>query len=120
MPEYVDGFLLSVPKNKLADYRRIARKAGRIWKEYGALDYRECAGDDLKIKGFVNFSSAAKTKPAETVVFSWAVFKSRKHRDQVNAKIMKDPRIAAMGGECEKLFDCKRMAYGGFTTIVHA
>lgn len=118
MSQYVDGFLLPVPKNKLAHYRRIARKAGKIWLEHGALDYRECAGDDLKIKGFVPFAGCIQARRNETVIFAWAVFKSRKHRDQVNARLMKDPRLMEMCPETEKIFDCKRMAYGGFKTIV--
>ena len=118
MPNYVDGYLLPVPKNKLADYRRVARKAGKIWKEHGALDYRESAGDDLNVEGFVPFAGCVKAKPGETVIFAWATFKSRKHRDQVNAKLMKDERLAKMAGECQKIFDCSRMAYGGFQTIV--
>lgn len=118
MPEYVDGFLLSVPKDKLADYKRVARKAAKIWKEYGALDYRECAGDDLNNKGFVNFAAAIKAKPDEVVIFAWATFKSRKHRDEVNASLMNDERLKKMCPETEKIFDCKRMAYGGFATIV--
>src|SRR5688572_25111640 len=118
MSQYVDGFVLPIPKNKVADYRRVARKAGKIWKEHGALDYRECVGDDLEVKGFTPFRRLAKAKPGETVVFAWAVFKSRKHRDQVNARIMEDARIAAMCGETKKIFDCKRMAYGGFKTLV--
>jgi len=118
MPEYVDGFLLSVPKNKLAEYKRVASKAAKIWKEHGALDYRECTGDDLNIKGFVNFAAAIKAKPNEVVIFSWATFKSRKHRDQVNAKIMKDERMNEMCPQTAEIFDCKRMAYGGFQTLV--
>jgi uncharacterized protein YbaA (DUF1428 family) len=118
MPQYVDGFLLPVPKTKLAHYRRIARKAGKIWKEHGALDYRECAGDDLKVKGFVPFTGCIKAKPNEAVIFAWAVFKSRKHRDAVNASLMKDERLQKMCPETEKIFDCKRMACGGFQTIV--
>ena len=118
MPNYVDGYLLPVPKNKLADYRRVARKAGKIWKEHGALDYRESVGDDLNIEGFVSFAGCVKAKPSETVIFAWATFKSRKHRDQVNAKLMKDERLTKLAGECQKIFDCSRMAYGGFQTIV--
>ena len=93
---YVDGYVLPVPKKNLASYRRIAEKAGRIWREHGALEYRECAGEDLKVKFGVPFSRLAKAKPGETVIFAWIVFKSRAHRDRVNAKVMKDPRIMAM------------------------
>ena len=114
---YVDGFLLAIPKNKLQAYRAIARKAGRVWKEYGALEYRECAGDDLKIKMGAPFLKVAKAKPNETVVFSWIVYKSRAHRDQVNARVMKDPRTVKMMN-APMPFDTKRMSYGGFTVIV--
>jgi uncharacterized protein YbaA (DUF1428 family) len=118
MSQYVDGFLLPVPKSKLADYRRVARKAGKIWKEHGALDYRECAGDDLDSEGFAPFAGCIKAKPNETVIFAWATFKSRKHRDKVNASLMKDERLRKMCAETGKILDCKRMAYGGFKTIV--
>ena len=117
---YVDGYVLPVPKGNLAAYRRMAEKAGRIWREHGALEYRECAGENLKVKFGVPFSRLAKAKPGETVVFSWIVFKSRTHRDRVNAKVIKDPRIAAMGNHTSMPFDVKRMAYGGFTILVGA
>ena len=114
---YVDGFLLAVPKKKLALYRTISRRAGRMWKEYGALEYRECAGDDLKTKMGTPFGRAARAKAGETVVFSWIVYKSRSHRDSVNKKVMKDPRMEKMMNE-PMPFDVKRMSYGGFTVIV--
>ena len=117
---YVDGYVLPVPKKNLAAYRRMAEKAGRIWRELGALEYRECAGEDLKVKFGVPFSRLAKAKPGETVVFSWIVFKSRTRRDRVNGKVMKDPRIAAMGNYKSMPFDVKRMAYGGFNILVAA
>jgi len=117
MPEYVDGFVLPVPKNKLPAYKKLAQKASKIWREHGALDYRECAGDDLDIKMMVPFPKLAKVKPGETVVFAWITYKSRAHRDAVNAKVMQDPRIANMDPKSMP-FDCKRMAYGGFTTLV--
>jgi uncharacterized protein YbaA (DUF1428 family) len=116
--KYVDGFLLPVPKKNLQTYRRISQKAGKIWKEHGALEYRECVGDDLNTKMGVPFPRSAKVKPGETVVFSWIVYKSRAHRDNVNAKVMKDPRIAAMMDDKSMPFDVKRMAYGGFEVIV--
>lgn len=119
---YVDGFVIPVPKKNVAAYRRIAGKAGRIWKEHGALEYRECVGDDLKIKGMAGvmtmFPKAARAKPNETVIFSWIVYKSRAHRDRVNAKVMKDPRLAGMMNAEAMPFDLKRMVYGGFKTIV--
>jgi uncharacterized protein YbaA (DUF1428 family) len=99
-------------------YRRLAHKAGTIWREHGALEYRECTGDDLKVKYGVPFPRLAKAKPGETVVFSWIMFKSRAHRDRFNAKVMKDPRITAMGNPEAMPFDVKRMAYGGFKILV--
>lgn len=114
---YVDGFVLPVPKKKLAVYRRIAQKAGRIWRQHGALEYLECAGDDLKVKMGMPFPRLAKSKAGETVVFSWILYKSRAHRDRVNAKVMKDPRMASMMNDAMP-FDMKRMAYGGFKAIV--
>ncbi len=117
---YVDGFVLPVPKKNLPTYRRMAQKAGKIWRECGALDYKECVGDDLKTKMGVPFPKSAKAKPGETVVFSYIVYKSRAHRDRVNAKVMKDPRIAAMCDPKSMPFDVKRMVYGGFKVLVEA
>ena len=116
---YVDGFVLPVPKKNVEAYRRLAQKAGKIWREHGALEYRECVGDDLDVKIAVPFPRRIRLKPGETVVFSWIVFKSRAHRDRVNAKVMADPRIAQMCPESMP-FDCKRMVYGGFKILVHA
>lgn len=115
---YVDGFVLVVPKKKLAVYKSMARKAGKIWREHGALDYRECVGDDLKVKFGLPFTKLVKTKPNETVVFSYIVYKSRAHRDKVNAKVMADKRLTGPGMPKEMPFDMKRMAYGGFKTLV--
>jgi uncharacterized protein YbaA (DUF1428 family) len=115
--KYVDGYVLPIPTKSIQLYRRFSRKAGKIWREHGALDYKECVGDDLKVKGLVSFPKQFKTKKGETVVFAWIVFKSRAHRDRVNAKVMKDPRIAAMGPE-KMPFDTKRMVYGGFKVFV--
>jgi uncharacterized protein YbaA (DUF1428 family) len=117
---YVDGFVLAVPKKNMPAYRRMAAKAGKVWREHGAVEYRECVGDDLKVKMGLPFPKLAKLKAGETVVFSWIVYKSRKHRDAVNAKVMKDPRIAKMMEGKEMPFDVKRMAYGGFKIIVEA
>jgi uncharacterized protein YbaA (DUF1428 family) len=114
---YVDGFVLAVPKKNLATYTRLSRAAGKVWREYGALEYRECAGDDLKTKMGLPFPRLAKAKPGETVVFSWIVYKSRADRDRVNAKVMKDPRITKTMN-APMPFDVKRMAYGGFKVIV--
>ena len=111
---YVDGFLLAVPKKKVGIYLKIARKAGKVWKEHGALEYRETVGDDLKTKMGMPFPKAIRAKAGETVVFSWIVYKSRAHRDSVNKKVMKDERIASMMDPKSMPFDMKRMAYGGF------
>lgn len=115
---YVDGFVLAVPRRKLADYRRVARLAGKIWMEFGALDYRECVGDDLKRKSAKPLARCVRLKPGEVVVFSWIVYKSKGQRNRINAKIMKDKRIVAMMDPKKPIFDMKRMAYGGFKSIV--
>jgi uncharacterized protein YbaA (DUF1428 family) len=116
---YVDGFLLPVPVKNLEAYKRMARTASKVWKDHGALEYRECVGDDIKIKGFIPFDRAVKTKRGETVVIAWIVYKSKAHRDKVNAKVMQDPRIKKMMDQ-PMPFDCKRMSYGGFQVIVSA
>lgn len=113
---YVDGYVLPVPKKNLPTYRRMARKAGKIWREHGALEYRECAGDDLNVKMLVPFPRNMKLQRGETVIFAWIMFKSRNHRDRVNAKVMKDPRLAKMPNPMP--FDFKRMVYGGFKILV--
>jgi uncharacterized protein YbaA (DUF1428 family) len=115
---YVDGFVLPVPKRKVQEYARLARAAGKIWREHGALEFRECVGDDLATKMTVSFRRMAKLKRGETVMFSWIVFKSRAHRDRVNAKVMMDPRLAKMMDSKSMPFDVKRMAYGGFKVLV--
>ena len=117
MPAYVDGFLLAVPKRKIALYRQISRRAGKIWREHGALEYRECAGDDLNIKMGRPFAKAAGLKSGETAVFSWIVYRSRADRNRANKKVMNDPRIAKMMKE-PMPFDVKRMSMGGFKVIV--
>lgn len=114
---YVDGFVLAIPKRKVDSYRRISRAAGKVWKEHGALEYRECVGDDLNLKMGVPFPRLARVKPGETVVFSWIVYKSRAARDRINARVMKDPRIAKSMTE-PMPFDVKRMTMGGFRVIV--
>ncbi len=116
--QYVDGFIVPVPKKNLDAYRVLARKAGKVWREHGALDYRECVAEDVKMGKWTSFPRSVKRKPNETVVFSWIVYKSRAHRDRVNAKVMKDPRLAAMADPKSMPFDAKRMIYGGFQTIV--
>jgi len=115
---YVDGYVLPVQKKNLPAYRRIAQKAARIWREHGALECRECVGDDLDVTMLKPFPRAIRLKPGETVVFSWIVFKSRAHRDRVNAKVMKDPRLGDSMDPKTMPFDVKRMVYGGFKTIV--
>jgi uncharacterized protein YbaA (DUF1428 family) len=117
---YVDGFLLPVPTKNLTQYRAMARKAGKVWREHGAVQYVEAVGDDLDAKFGVSFTKTIKVKPGETVVFSWIVFKSRAHRDSVNAKVMNDPRLKKMMEKGPMPFDVKRMAYGGFKFLVEA
>ncbi|HET8539147.1 MAG TPA: DUF1428 domain-containing protein [Anaeromyxobacter sp.] len=113
---YVDGFVLPLPKKNLAAYRRLAQKVGPLWLEYGALEYRECVGDDLDVKMGKPFPRLLRLKRGETAVFSWIVYRSRAHRDQVNAKVMKDPR---MDMPVERMpFDVARMVYGGFDLLV--
>ena len=116
--KYVDGYVLPVPKKNLAAYRRMALAAGKIWREHGALEFRECVGDDLTVKQVVPFPKTLKLKAGETVIFSWIMFKSRADRDRVNAKVMKDPRLAKMMDMKASPFDPKRIVYGGFKAIV--
>jgi uncharacterized protein YbaA (DUF1428 family) len=118
MARYVDGFLVPVPKKNLEVYRRMAQKAGRVWREHGALEYRECVAEDVKVGKWTSFPRSVKLKPGETVVFSWIVYKSRAHRDRVNKKVMSDPRLAEMMNPKALPFDGKRMIWGGFTTLV--
>ena len=103
-----------------SSYRRMAQKAGKLWRDHGALEFRECVGDDLNVTMGKPFPRGIKTKSGETVVFSYIVFKSRAHRDRVNARVMKDPRLAKMMDSKAMPFDWKRMLYGGFKTIVEA
>jgi uncharacterized protein YbaA (DUF1428 family) len=116
--KYVDGYVLAVPKKNLKTYMRMARMGEKMWRKYGALDYKECVGDDLKTKWGTPFPRMMKSKPGETVVFSYIVFTSRAHRDRVNARVMKE-----MEKMCEPMdmpFDMKRMVYGGFKVLVEA
>jgi uncharacterized protein YbaA (DUF1428 family) len=115
---YIDGYVLPVPKKNLQDYRRMAQFAGKIWREHGALEYKEAVGDDLDVKWGVPFPRALKIKTGETVIFAWIVFKSRAHRDRVNAKVMKDKRLADSMAMSSMPFDIKRMVYGGFNLLV--
>lgn len=117
MPQYVDGFVLPMPKEGVAAYKRIAEKACKIWLEHGALEYRECIAEDTDTKFGLSFPTGIQAKEGETVVLAWITYKSRAHRDQVNEKVMADPRIAE-DMEKEMPFDCKRMLYGGFEVLV--
>jgi uncharacterized protein YbaA (DUF1428 family) len=117
---YVDGFVVPVPTKNLAAYRRMASLAGKVWREHGALEYIECLADDVKPGKYTSFPQSVKLKRGETVVFSWIVYKSRKDRDRVNAKVMKDPRLAAMMNPKALPFDGKRMFWGGFKVMVNA
>ena len=117
---YVDGYVLPVPKKNLKTYARMAQLAGKVWREHGALGFRECVGDDLETKFAVSFPQQLKLKRGETVMFSWITFKSRAHRDRVNAKVMKDPRLAKMMDPKTMPFDSTRMVYGGFKVLVEA
>ena len=114
---YVDGYILPVPKKNLAAYRRMAQKAGKVWRKHGALEYVECIADDVKPGKQTSFPQSVKLKPGETVVFAYISYKSRAHRDRVNANVMKDPRLANMDAK-HAPFDAKRMFWGGFKTLV--
>lgn len=123
MSKYVDGFVLVVPKKKIAEYKKMATAAGKMWKKYGALDYKECVGEDLRPKmgkmKILLFPKMTKLKSGETVVFSYIVYKSRAHRDQVNKKVMNDPSMNSdKYKDMPMPFDMKKMAYGGFKTLV--
>ena len=113
---YVDGFIVAVPKKNLTAYVRMAKKAGKVWREYGALDYREWIADDVKVGKRTSFPRSVKLKPGETVVFSWITYRDRETRDAVNKKVMADPRLKG----ADMPFDGKRMIYGGFTTLLRA
>jgi uncharacterized protein YbaA (DUF1428 family) len=115
---YVDGFVVPLPKRNLKAYRRLATRAGKIWREHGAVDYWECVADDVKPGKVTSFPRSVKLKSGETVLFSWIVFKSRAHRDQVNARAIADPRLAKMMDDKTMPFDASRMIYGGFKSLV--
>jgi uncharacterized protein YbaA (DUF1428 family) len=117
---YVDGFVVPVPKKNVDAYRRLAKKAGKVWREHGAIGFRECIADDVKVGKWTSFPRAVKLKPTETVMFSYIIYKSRAHRDRVNAKVMKDPRLNEMMKGNEMPFDGKRMIYGGFKVLLDA
>jgi uncharacterized protein YbaA (DUF1428 family) len=115
---YVDGYVLPVPKKHLSIYKKMASLGRKVWLDHGALDYKECVADDAAIKGFVAYPKMIGAKRNEVVIFAYIVFKSRAHRDKVNASVMKDKRLAAFMDGKNMPFDCKRMAWGGFKTIV--
>jgi uncharacterized protein YbaA (DUF1428 family) len=118
MAHYVDGFVLPVVRSRLGEYRRVARKAGKIWREYGALEYVECVADDVQHGKRTSFPRSVKLRDDEVVVFSWIVYKSRQQRDSIMKKIMTDPRLAAMMDPNDMPFDGKRMFWGGFKPLV--
>jgi uncharacterized protein YbaA (DUF1428 family) len=118
MANYVDGFVLPIPKRNMSAYRRMARKAGKVWREHGALDYVECIADDVKPGKHTSFPQSVKLKPGEVVWFSYIVYKSRRHRDSVLKKVMADPRLAKMMNPKAMPFDGKRMFWGGFKVMV--
>jgi uncharacterized protein YbaA (DUF1428 family) len=118
MKKYVDGFVAPVPRKNLTAYRRMANLAGKVWRDHGALEYIECIADDVKPGKYTSFPQSVKLKRGEVVVFSWIVYKSRQHRDSVNAKVMKDPRVAPMMDVKKLPFDGKRMFWGGFKVFV--
>ena len=118
MPQYVDGFVVPVPKKNLAAYRRMSRKAGKVWRDHGALAYMECMADDVKPGKRTSFPQSVKLRPDEVVWFSWIVYKSRRDRDRVNAAVMKDPRLAHMMDPKAMPFDGKRMFWGGFKAVI--
>jgi uncharacterized protein YbaA (DUF1428 family) len=120
MPDYIDGFVIPILKRNIGAYRRMAQQASKVFREHGALEFRECVGDDLNVKMGLPFPRGIKSRPGETVVFSFIKYKSRAHRDRVNAKVMKDPRIAKMMEKKPVPFDEERMLYGGFKTIAKA
>ena len=115
---YVDGFIVAVPKKNLAAYKKLSLKCGKVWREHGALDYREWVADDVKVGKWTSFPRSVKLKAGETVVFSWITYKSRAHRDRVNAKVMNDPRFAELIKMKPAPFDGKRLIYGGFELLV--
>lgn len=115
---YVDGFVVPVPKKNLDAYRSMSKKAGKVWMDHGALQYRECVADDVKVGKLTSFPQSVKLKAGETVIFSWIIYKSRAQRDRINAKVMADPRLKSMMDPKAMPFDGKRLIFGGFTTLV--
>ena len=118
--QYVDGFVVPVPKKNLPAYRRMAKEAGKVWRDHGALEFREFVAEDVKVGKWTSFPRSVKLKPDETVAFSWITYKSRAHRDRVNKKVMADNRLADMMNPKTLPFDAKRMIFGGFGSLVKA
>jgi len=118
MPQYVDGFVVPVPKGRLDAYRHMAQEAGRIWREHGAVEFRECLAEDVKVGELTSFPRSVQLKPDETVVLSWIVFESREERDRINGLVMNDPRFMRLMNTKDYPFDAKRMIYGGFEVLV--
>lgn len=118
MSKYVDGFVLPIRKENIEKYREMAQTGGDIWKEKGALDYYECVGDDLESEGMLSFKTIAGATEDETVIFAWIVFESKEQRDRINEEVMSDPRLKEVMETHTNLFDFKRMAYGGFKTLI--
>ncbi|MEO7774266.1 MAG: DUF1428 domain-containing protein [Steroidobacteraceae bacterium] len=118
MPNYIDGFVLPIPKRNTAAYKKMARLGAKVWREHGALAYFECVADDVKPGKTTSFPQAVKLKAGEVVWFSWIVYKSRRHRDAVNARVMKDPRLQKYMNSKAMPFDGKRMFWGGFKVAV--
>lgn len=118
MPKYVDGFVLPLPKDKVDAYKRMAEKGCKIWLEHGALEYRECIAEDTNASFGLPFAAGIQAQEGETIVFAWITYESRAHRDVVNEKVMKDPRLAEDMEGKEMPFDAKRMLYGGFEVLV--
>ncbi len=118
--EYVDGFIVPVPKKQVNAYKKLAKLASKVWRDHGALDYRECLADDVKVGKTTSFPRSVKRKGNETVVFSWITYKSRKHRDAVMKKVMQDKRLSAFMDPKSMPFDMKKMSMGGFTVLVDA
>jgi uncharacterized protein YbaA (DUF1428 family) len=119
MNRYIDGFIFPIPTARIDDYRNMAEKAAQIWKDHGALDYWECVGDDMDVKDTLSFPQLVNMKPDETVIFAWVVFESREIRDAANERIFADSRIKELMDSSDQIFDCKRMAFGGFRPLVH-
>ncbi len=120
MTHYIDGFVLPVPRDRLDEYKRVVEAAAEIWKEHGALDYREFVGDDLYLEGTRSFTDLVAATEDETIVFGWVVFDSREARDLANEKVAADPRMADLIDSSNSGFDAKRMAYGGFRSLVRS